>query len=135
MNSYPTGCPRYMRMSVYQRNKIAFSARLCIKCHDPSYVHQKNDPNHKCPITTQKKSRYTCSVGSCLVHMWLCVLHRERNLKPLADFKEAILNKHKLDFGYIVACPAISSSCFDPKTTQTAERKKSASTSSMILID
>ena len=61
-------------MSVYQRNKIALSARLCIKCHDPTYVHQKNDPNHKCPITTQKKSRWELS-GS---HLDLCTAQGEK---------------------------------------------------------
>ena len=128
MNSYPTGCPRYIRMSVVQRRKIVCQAHLCIKCHDPDYIHQTNDPSHKCPITTQKKSKFTCSVGSCLVHMWICVWHREKNLKLLAEFKEAILNKYKLDFGYIVAYPLISSASFDPKTSKTYKRKESAST-------
>ena len=55
VNSYPTGCPRYISMSVYQRSKIAAAARFCSRCHDPAYIYQKNDTSHKCVITIRKK--------------------------------------------------------------------------------
>ena len=33
LGNYPTGCPRYMAMTVEERSEIASSAKFCLKCH------------------------------------------------------------------------------------------------------
>ena len=40
LGNYPTGCPRYIRMSVEERSEIAKAAKFCLKCHDPVYVYK-----------------------------------------------------------------------------------------------
>ena len=71
VNSYPTGCPRYIGFSITERNAIARKAKFCLKCHDPNYIFQHKDTDHKCIINRKKKSKYTCSNDSCTVHMWV----------------------------------------------------------------
>ena len=34
-SNFPTGCPRYIGMTVEERNSIAKSSKICLKCHDP----------------------------------------------------------------------------------------------------
>ena len=105
VNSFPTGCPRYMALSVEQRFEVAFLAHLCVKCHDPEYIHKFKDKDHNCVVKGSKKSRYTCSEPGCLFHMWICKRHKDQNAKYLKKFQEEIRTKFKLDFGYVVTCP------------------------------
>ena len=50
-NSYPTGCPRYIGMTVDQRMNVALKAKLCLKCHDPDYIYKPIGSKHTCLIT------------------------------------------------------------------------------------
>ena len=43
LHNYPSGCPRYIQMSIYERNTLCFNAKICMKCHDPEYVWKSND--------------------------------------------------------------------------------------------
>ena len=107
LSNFPTGCPRYMKMKVEERLKVATKARICLKCHDPEYIYKKDDEKHKCLITKQKKSRYTCAdkTGKCLFHMWICCYHKEDNKEKLKQFKEEISKKFSLEFAYVVNQP------------------------------
>ena len=121
VSSYPTGCPRYMAFSVEQRSKIAGSAKLCIRCHDPDYIlNRAKIRDHNCPIKIQKKSRYTCSVDACLIHMWICMSHKSENMPGLVKFKDEISRKFQLDFGLVVSCPKVAP-FFDPKVSDVIE--------------
>ena len=35
-SNFPTGCPRFIVMSIEERVKVCKDAKICIKCHDPS---------------------------------------------------------------------------------------------------
>ena len=114
VHNYPTGCPRYMAFSIEERIKIAQEARLCMKCHNPEYVWKKVDKDHDCPIKPgMSKSRYTCSVPNCTNHMWTCIRHRKDNGDKLKKFKEEILRKYTLDFGYFVSIPVVANKDLD----------------------
>ena len=47
LHNYPSGCPRYIQMSIYERNTLCFNAKICMKCHDPEYVWKSNDSSHE----------------------------------------------------------------------------------------
>ena len=63
IHNFPTGCPRYINMTMKQRADIARKAKLCLNCHDPEYTYKGVDRNHSC--SKGKKSRYTCTNSSC----------------------------------------------------------------------
>ena len=113
VNSYPTGCPRYIGFSIEERNNIARRARLCLRCHDPNYVFKHNDPTHKCIVGRNKKSKYTCSNNECTFHMWVCNDHKAENNAFLEKFKQDISVQFKLSFGYIVSVPFLETITFD----------------------
>ena len=46
LNSFPTGCPRYIGMNIEERRSIAVAAKLCLRCHDPDYVYDPRNKNH-----------------------------------------------------------------------------------------
>ena len=69
LHNYITGCPRYIAMSVEERNDIVYKARICRFCHDPDYVFQRNS-NHNCPVRSKKKKVY---------------LHRKQLFCPFLD--------------------------------------------------
>ena len=129
LNSFPTGCPRYIGMRVDQRFNIAAKAKFCLKCHDPEYIYKPKDPKHKCLITPTKKSRYTCTGkdGKCLFHMWTCCQHKNENEEGLKKFKEEINQRFNLDFAYVASLPGRGS--FDLKNLQVRKtvRKKHSS--------
>ena len=35
LHDHPSGCPRYIKMTIEQRFEIATKAKLCLKCHNP----------------------------------------------------------------------------------------------------
>ena len=92
IHRYPTGCPRYISLSVEERRKICMEAKLCMHCHDPEYVWKRSDKDHKCPIKSggSRKSRYTCTERNCANHMWICTRHRDQNTENLKNFQEEI---------------------------------------------
>ena len=117
LSNFPTGCPRYIGMQVEKRFKFAVKAKLCLKCHDPEYIYKpkdprnkQQDPNHKCFVNANKKSRYTCADKSarCLWHMWVCCRHKEENKPGLEKFKEEINRKFSLEFVYVATRPEVS---------------------------
>ena len=52
VHSFPTGCPRYIAMSIEQRNDTAAKAKLCMNCHEPKYFYKKGD-NHRMRARTR----------------------------------------------------------------------------------
>ena len=123
IHNYATGCPRYIKMSVAERFRIASKAKLCLKCHDPEYVHKKFDNTHKCSTDTRKKGKFTCK--SCSYHMWVCQRHQDDNKECLQKFKDDFKKDHKLNFGLIVICPVnIASSRTTFTSTNSKKRKR-----------
>ena len=111
VSNYPTGCPRYIAFSTTERRKIAVEAKFCWFCHDPKYIYKNETAKkHKedCYIQKGKKSKFTCTVKPCKVHMWICTKHREENKTALGKFKTEIENKHGLLFGYHVSFPVMT---------------------------
>ena len=107
VHSFPTGCPRYVAMSVDERLQIAMMTKLCLFCHDPEYIWKPRDKDHmlKCQIQVKGKSRYSCQNQSCTQHMWVCRRHKDENNQALRKFKDEMLTKHGLQFGLIVSIP------------------------------
>ena len=110
LHSYPSGCPRYIAMTVEERLQIACAAKLCLSCHDPEYIFIMRDKDHrlKCPIVVRGKSRFSCSVDNCTQHMWVCVRHKSENRQRLGKFKEEIDNKFGISFGLAVSIPTLA---------------------------
>ena len=105
-SNYPTGCPRYIGMSVNKRYQIALQAKLCIACHHPDYIFRKNDKDHKCSVVSSKrKGRFTCQTSSCFVHLWVCTRHKDSNKGHLEKFQEEMKSKYNMDFGFVVSVP------------------------------
>ena len=101
IHSYPSGCPRYVKMSVEERASICAQAKLCLKCHHPEYIWKRNDPTHKCSMFG-KKTRFSCTNQTCQFHLWACVRHKDENNKQLIKFKEEYQRKFSLDFGLVI---------------------------------
>ena len=98
LNSFPTGCPRYIGMTIEERREIAVAAKLCLRCHDPTYKYDPKNKNHNCLIKSKKPSRYTCKDVKCSMHMWCCVKHKDVNRSCLSKFQEEIRSKFQLEF-------------------------------------
>ena len=110
VSNYPTGCPRFVGMSVNRRYFISLQAKFCIQCQDPEYIHKKNDRDHNCSVAnSQKKRRWTCTAANCVIHMWCCTRHKDQNMKCLEKFEEEWRSKYNLEFGYVVSIPIFAS--------------------------
>ena len=107
LHNFPTGCPRYIAMSVDERFKMACDANLCLRCHDPSYVRKANDQNHKqfCQILVRGKGRFSCQSQGCNTHLWICLRHKPDNARTLQKFKEEYQAKFNLEFGLAIIVP------------------------------
>ena len=105
-SNFPTGCPRFVAMTVNRRYFVSIQAKLCVQCQDPDYIHKKNDRDHKCSVAnSQKKRRWTCTAASCVIHMWCCTRHKDQNMKSLKMFEDEWKSKYNLEFGYCVSIP------------------------------
>ena len=71
IHNFPTGCPRYIKMTMKQRLEICRKAKMCLSCHDPEYTYKGIDKNHNC--SKGKKSRYSCKISTYRRHMWVCM--------------------------------------------------------------
>ena len=112
IHSFPSGCPRYMAMSIEQRNDTAAKAKLCLKCHDPKYFFQKSDSQnqrHNCNIRPgRNKGKFTCTEPACLTHMWVCLKHKGQNKEALKKFKNEYRTKYNMEFAFMVGNPRVS---------------------------
>ena len=102
-SNYPSGCPRFISMSISERVKVCKDAKLCFKCHDPSYVWKFADikaDKHKC-VSRSSKSRYICQNSKCNVHILCCVDHFMENEGSLRKFQQEIRAKYNLKFCFI----------------------------------
>ena len=97
IHNFPTGCPRYIMMTMKQRAEVSRKAKLCLNCHDPEYTFRAFDKNHFCG--KGKKSRYTCRNAACKKHMWICEKHKDENEEALEKFKDEYQRNHKLLLG------------------------------------
>ena len=93
LHNYATGCPRYIKMTVDERHRVASKAKMCLKCHDPVYVFKKFDKQHKCIVDSKKKGKFTCR--TCSYHMWVCQRHKADNREFMEKFKEKYMNDYK----------------------------------------
>ena len=101
IHSYPSGCPRYIQMTVKERYQVCKRAKICMSCHDPDYTFKNYDSsNHDCPGRSGRKGRYSCT--KCDLHMWVCEKHQEDNQEALERFRERYKNDFSLDFGLVV---------------------------------
>ena len=102
-SNFPTGCPRFIGMSIAERVKVCKDAKICIKCNDPSYVWKFTDiksNKHKC-VSKSSKSRYVCQNSDCNVHIWCCGAHKVDNEESLKRFQQEIRTKFSLEFSFI----------------------------------
>ena len=92
-------------MSIEERSMLCKSAKICIKCNNPSYVFQFADFNsnnkHKC-VSRNTKSRYNCQNPTCNVHIWCCQAHQPENEEILKNFHREIKSKFNLEFCFNV---------------------------------
>ena len=108
VHSFPTGCPRYIAMSIEQRNDTAAKAKLCLNCHDPKYFAKKSDfHKQRCKIKPGKKGRFTCTEPNCLTHMWVCLKHKPQNKEAFKKFKTEFRSKYSLEFAFVVGNPRV----------------------------
>ena len=111
-SNYPTGCPRYIAFNIEERRKIATEAKFCWLCHDPKYFHNqatyRKHRDEDCYVGKGKKTRFTCTVQSCKLHMWVCLKHHDENREALEKFKREIKDKHGLLFGWLICFPPVA---------------------------
>ena len=96
LHDFPSGCPRYIRMSVEDRFQIATKAKLCLKCHNPEYIYVPRDQKHQC----SKSKRFSCK--KCSLHMWICRNHKDDNKDVLQKFRDDYQKDFNLRFGLFV---------------------------------
>ena len=99
-SNYPSGCPRFITMCIEERLKVCKDAKICFRCHNPSYVWKFADikaEKHKC-VSRSTKGRYVCQNSMCNVHIWCCVDHHMENESALKKFQHEIRSKFNLEF-------------------------------------
>ena len=104
ISNYPSGCPRFISMSISERVKVCKDAKICFRCHDPSYVWKFTDiksNKHKC-VSKSTKSRYICQNSNCKMHIWCCATHLPENEGSLKRFQQEIKAKFSLEFCFNV---------------------------------
>ena len=134
-SNYPTGCPRFIAMSVEERREICIQAKFCLRCLDPKYKFAPNDRRHKCMDSRAKKSRYTCPKSDCRTHLWMCVRHRDDNTPELQKFKDEIKTRLGLRFCYFVGMlprPVSSEEESDSESSSTTSESQSLPTDSTV---
>ena len=116
-SNFPTGCPRYMGMTVTKRHEIAAAAKFCLCCHNPDYVWSFNDKNHKCTTNPRRSGKFVCTENNCFTHLWVCKTHRQKNKDALEKFKQDIKKELNLDFVYVVSIPVASANAAESRRT------------------
>ena len=99
-SNFPSGCPRFMYMTIAERVKICKDAKVCFRCNDPSYVWKFGDikaDKHKC-VSRFSKSRYVCQNAGCNIHIWCCTTHLLENEDSLKKFQQEIKTMFSLKF-------------------------------------
>ena len=99
-SNFPSGCPIFISMSIAERVKVCKDAKICFRCHDPSYVWKFTDiksKSHKCASKTSR-SRYICQNSGCNIHIWCCATHLVENDNSLKKFQQEIRTKFNLEF-------------------------------------
>ena len=102
-SNFPSGCPRFIGMTIEERVQVCKDAKICIKCNDPSYVWKFADikaDKHKC-VSRSSKSRYICQHSTCNVHIWCCITHQTENEEYLKSFQQDIKTKFDLEFCFL----------------------------------
>ena len=121
-SNFPTGCPRFITMSIKECRNLCKQAKICIKCNDPSYVFKfsdlKND-KHRC-VTKYNKSHYVCKDTNSNVHIWFCNYHQAGNEEALRKFQQKIRSKFNLEFSFI-ALPSLKPLYSIPKNAVAGE--------------
>ena len=102
-SNYPSGCPKFICMSIAVRVKVCRYAKICFWCNDPAYVLKFGDikaDKHKC-VSRFSKSRYVCQNSSCNIHIWCWTAHLLENEESLKKFHQEIRTKFNLEFCFI----------------------------------
>ena len=102
-SNYPTGCPRYIELSVEERFEVAKEVKLCLSCHDPKYTWKFKDSVHMkdCVVKKGKKTKFTCRNESCNMHLWVCTRHKDENETAAQSFLHE-MKKRGLKFGFYI---------------------------------
>ena len=74
-SAYPTGCPRFQRMTFKERTEICSAAGLCWFCLD------FRERNHRC-----KKTNPKIQCQKCKKHIWICQDHHKENIPAIQKF-------------------------------------------------
>ena len=102
--NYPTHCPRWSELNLFEREKIARAAGYCPQCMHLKVVLKSNAQANRhmsteCTVKFNRKNKYTCLHKECLLHSWICKAHKDEN-QPLFDahMAEIASKQQKLQF-------------------------------------
>ena len=92
LSTYPTGCPKFISMKMVKRKDVVIKAKLCMWCLDPDVIYD-TDHRDSCRVQKGKIKRFSCEVGDCKNHMWLCSFHKTKNSVQLKKHQEDLKKK------------------------------------------
>jgi hypothetical protein len=80
---------------------------MCLKCLNPRYTlktraeRSKHEQNECSVAKRKRKNKYTCLNEECVLHSWVCPLHRDEN-RPLFEThaKEFIEKRQNIIFAH-----------------------------------
>ena len=126
LSAHITGCPLFIEMNMFNRDKMAYTLKLCKSClRLNSTGHEK-----ECiVIKLKKKNRedkskyeFTCREQFCFRHMWLCPKHKAGNQDSMDRKASDLDQKHGLKLAHFLGCsrPMSSTPITASSTTSTA---------------
>jgi hypothetical protein len=94
-------------MDFEHREQIIKDMGMCLKCLNPRFTLQTRaersaHEHNECSVAKRKrKNKYTCLYEECLLHSWVCTLHRDEN-RPLLEThaKEFIKKRQCIAFAH-----------------------------------
>ena len=107
-HNFPTGFPHYIMMTIVERYRVACKAKLCLKCHDPTYTYKRYDKNHKCPADS-KKTKFSCKSAQVLHKLRLLVSDA---LVSSDNFQVPMFSYFSRVWGILIHHPVASRSLF-----------------------
>ena len=86
-SNYPTGCPRYIELSVEERFEVAKEVKLCLSCHDPKYTWKFKDSVHlkDCVVKKGKKAKSIAAEMKAAIYTSGFVRDTKIKMKPLLN--------------------------------------------------
>ena len=123
-----SGCPRFLCATSEERNQVCRSAKVCLRCLNPSYTFQYDDPAHG--FCNSYSSLFKCSVKNCRLHILVCENHSNQNQAIMEKLESELYDKTNLQLAMVCGTFRSSNISLDNSSLSNSNQSSNSSQSS-----